>query len=134
MRQIQPPAPTNRADHGPEPRHDRPGRAANERARNCAVLIGPSFGPLPQANWFCFVAHVASSLKGTPPKIKMTSTRRAQADIASRPRNRANAAVLARATGGRAEGLRCGKSQYREPAARASKTRRLVRTPMFSQV
>src|SRR5262249_37862900 len=31
----------------------------------------------------------------------------------------------------RAECLRCGRPQYRESAARASKTRRLVRTPMF---
>src|SRR5262249_5923907 len=60
----------DRADHGPEPRHDSPGRATNERARNCAVLIGPSFGPVPHANGLCFVVHVASSLKkqlGYPP-------------------------------------------------------------------
>src|ERR1700745_3481106 len=53
----------DRADHGPEPRHDRPGRAANERARNCAVLIGPSFGPVPQANCLCLVVHVASLIE-----------------------------------------------------------------------
>src|SRR5262245_63551490 len=33
---------------------DRPGRAAKERARNCAVLISPSFSPLPQIGGFGF--------------------------------------------------------------------------------
>src|SRR5262249_16861078 len=53
----------DRAASGPSPRHDRPVRAANELAGNCAVLIGPSFGPVPHAFWCCFVAHVASLTK-----------------------------------------------------------------------
>src|SRR5262249_37415059 len=53
----------DRADHGPEPRHDGPSRAANERARNRAVLIGPSFGPVPHPDRF-FVAHVAHVAHG----------------------------------------------------------------------
>src|SRR5258706_16472545 len=57
------PVAADRADEGAEPSHDRRGSAANERARDCAVLIGPSFGPVPQADCFCLVVHVASLIE-----------------------------------------------------------------------